>query len=318
MSYWENRAEDILIENEKTVLEYEKELILEYERAIKNINREVRAFYAQYAEDNKIDLLEANQRLKKKELMSFKLAVKDYQQMIKQVGGDIFTDDYKEVLQDLLDRMHVSRLQELELNIQNEIEQLRVKQEKGLTEVLQETYKTSYDKINASLKLKAKQDVSFTSPGKKQLETAIKEKWLEDNYSGRIWKNKTKLVSEVKQLLQQEFVRGRSPEEVALDLSQKMGTNLNNTRRLIRTELNYISNKGTIQAYKDSEIIEQYQFLAHLDNRTSEICSDLDGKVFNLKDAKAGVNLPPLHPHCRSTTIPFFSESEEGIELEGT
>lgn len=306
MGYWEKRAEGVLIENEKSAIEYEKELTVEYERAIRNINREVRAFYAQYAEDNKIDLIEANGQLKKKELMSFKSAVKDYRQMIDQVGQDIFTDDYKEVLQDLLDRMHVSRLQELEINLQNEIERLRIKQEEELSSTLKQAYKTSYDRVNESLKARAMIATDFTSPGKIQLEKAIKEKWMEDNYSGRIWKNKVKLVTEIKQLLQQEFVRGRSSEEVALDLAHKMNVQLNNAKRLVRTELNYISNKGTIQAYKDSEIVKQYQFLAHLDNRTSTICMDLDNKIFNVKDAKVGINLPPLHPHCRSTTIPYF------------
>ena len=30
--------------------------------------------------------------------------------------------------------------------------------------------------------------------------------------------------------------------------------------------------------------------------KTCSVCGKLDGKVFNLKDAKTGVNYPPLHP----------------------
>ena len=35
---------------------------------------------------------------------------------------------------------------------------------------------------------------------------------------------------------------------------------------------------------------------------TSDICRDLDHEVFSIKDAQAGVNYPPMHPRCRSTT----------------
>ena len=48
---------------------------------------------------------------------------------------------------------------------------------------------------------------------------------------------------------------------------------------------------------------EQYEFVAVLDLRTSEICRSLDGKVFYTKDAQQGVNMNPMHPFCRSTTI---------------
>ena len=43
--------------------------------------------------------------------------------------------------------------------------------------------------------------------------------------------------------------------------------------------------------------------MAVLDLRTSEICRSLDGKVFYTKDAQQGVNMNPMHPFCRSTTI---------------
>lgn len=37
--------------------------------------------------------------------------------------------------------------------------------------------------------------------------------------------------------------------------------------------------------------------------KTSDVCSALDGQVFPVKDALPGVNHPPMHPWCRSTTI---------------
>ncbi|MGL5051574.1 MAG: minor capsid protein, partial [Fusobacteriaceae bacterium] len=37
--------------------------------------------------------------------------------------------------------------------------------------------------------------------------------------------------------------------------------------------------------------------------RTSDVCKSLNGKIFKIKDAKVGINCPPLHPFCRSTLV---------------
>ncbi len=71
----------------------------------------------------------------------------------------------------------------------------------------------------------------------------------------------------------------------------------------MRTECNYIANQGHLMGYRAAGL-EQYIFLATLDLRTSEICHSLDGRRFDLAQAQAGTNLPPMHPNCRSTTIP--------------
>jgi hypothetical protein len=39
----------------------------------------------------------------------------------------------------------------------------------------------------------------------------------------------------------------------------------------------------------------------------------LDGKIFDLKDKEVGVNWPPLHPHCRSSTACVI----DGLTREG-
>ncbi|MNC70868.1 hypothetical protein D3C75_1217240 [compost metagenome] len=36
----------------------------------------------------------------------------------------------------------------------------------------------------------------------------------------------------------------------------------------------------------------------------------MDNKIFNLSDKQVGINYPPLHPHCRSTTVAYFGDEE--------
>jgi SPP1 gp7 family putative phage head morphogenesis protein len=39
-------------------------------------------------------------------------------------------------------------------------------------------------------------------------------------------------------------------------------------------------------------------------------CQELDGQVFDVDEAVAGVNMPPMHPHCRSTTVAEFDDMD--------
>ena len=77
--------------------------------------------------------------------------------------------------------------------------------------------------------------------------------------------------------------------------------------------MNYAFNQTTKLSYEEAEI-EEYEFLAEIDNRTSEICKKLNGEKFKVKDARAGVNYPPMHPHCRSTTVAVLDFDNFGKE----
>ena len=79
--------------------------------------------------------------------------------------------------------------------------------------------------------------------------------------------------------------------------------------RLIRTESCYLCTQMDMLSYEDSEI-EYYRYLATLDLRTSKICRELDGKVFRVADQQTGVNAPPMHPWCRSTTTAALSDED--------
>jgi len=57
--YWERRSELTLIQNEKSALQYEKDLKKAYQATIKQITKEIEAFYGRYAKENQITLLEA-------------------------------------------------------------------------------------------------------------------------------------------------------------------------------------------------------------------------------------------------------------------
>ena len=47
--------------------------------------------------------------------------------------------------------------------------------------------------------------------------------------------------------------------------------------------------------------IEQYKYLATLDERTCEKCAPLDNRIFKTSERVEGMNFPTIHPNCRCT-----------------
>ena len=109
----------------------------------------------------------------------------------------------------------------------------------------------------------------------------------------------------------QGFIRGDSLEAITKRITAKMNVSKSNVKRLVRTESAAYRSKAQLKAFQDLEV-EKYQILATLDARTSDICQDMDGKVFELKDYEIGTTAPPFHVNCRSVTIPYFDDEEEG------
>jgi uncharacterized protein with gpF-like domain len=59
--------------------------------------------------------------------------------------------------------------------------------------------------------------------------------------------------------------------------------------------------------------IAGYEYSAVMDDRTSDICADLDGKFFSVQDANSVQ--PPLHFNCRSQFIPVFVDETTDKEI---
>lgn len=76
-------------------------------------------------------------------------------------------------------------------------------------------------------------------------------------------------------------------------------------RRLIQTESAAMTAFADQQAFKDAGI-EKEMFIAVHDSRTSQICQQHDRSIVEIAKAKVGVNVPPLHPNCRSHMIPYI------------
>nr|WP_321026938.1 minor capsid protein [Clostridium neonatale] len=307
--YWKKRAEEIAELEYSKVEEYRTKMQLEYKDALKSIQRDIEVFYARFAQNNDISLLEAKKLLNSDELEEFKMDLEEFRRMSKQANPD-----WEKELVNVSLKTRISRLEALQIRIRNAVEQLYTEQQEEGTELLKDTYEDTYYRNIYNIQSGTGIGVDFARPDSTALDKVINEKWLGSNYSDRLWKDKISLLTELQTNLAQAFIRGDSIDKNTKTVAGRLGTDFNKTRTLINTESAYIAQKATFDGYKATGV-EQYQIIATLDLHTSKLCRSLDLKIFNLSDKEIGVTAPPFHPNCRTTTVAYFEDMMFGERL---
>ena len=169
--------------------------------------------------------------------------------------------------------------------------------------------KDSYYKATFDLQQQTGLAYSFSDLPETEIKRLQGLKWTGEAYSDRIWSNTGALASSVKDELLVSLMTGRSVRDTSQAIAERFEVGQNKARRLVRTESAFFHNQMELLSYEDAEITK-YKFVAVLDKRTSHICQEHDNKVYNTDEAVPGVNYPPLHPCCRSTTIAHDEDAD--------
>lgn len=114
------------------------------------------------------------------------------------------------------------------------------------------------------------------------------------------------LDDEIRDKVVEGVMVGKSGAEIGRDL-QRMGMPSVRAKAVAKTMLTTISNEAELEALNNSSV-KKYEYVATLDERTCPVCGRMDGKVFPLDKAKAGVNFPPMHPNCRCVHIAALTD----------
>jgi len=299
--YWLKRTKARLDKAESVGLDAMKKMLPVYDQALKNIEADIKSLYKNYASDKGVSADELRKILSGKEQEDF---IMDIHRRIAEAGYSVF---------DVYDEKYIGRITRLEALKQQifwEIQQIAPKEqaisEEAYKQIIEESYQASmYD---------VRQNIDDTYSGFSTIDPLIKEEilrgnWKGSNYSKRIWNN----VNMLNQGIQEAIPRiigggalvGSTYSKVSRQIREEFDVGRYNSMRLVRTETNYFQNLAELQSYKD-EKVGFYEYIAILDNRTSDICERLDGETFKVVDAEVGFNYPPMHPNCRSSTKVIF------------
>ena len=196
----------------------------------------------------------------------------------------------------------MKRLERLSDDLDRMRESIYHSEKTGSDAFYSDLMKDSYYKATFDLQQQTGLAYSFSNLPETEIKHLKVLKWTGEGYSDRIWGNTGALASSVKDELLMGLMTGRSVKDTAQAIAERFEVGQNNARRLVRTESAFFHNQMELLSYEDAEITK-YKFVAVLDRRTSEICQEHDNKVYDTDKAVPGVNYPPLHPWCRSTTI---------------
>lgn len=301
--YWEKRQ----LAREELSFDKGTQAYEEYVKILKESNKEINnkiaLLYARYQGELKklgIDKIQAGALLRGTEYKQWRYDIEKYVKEIERLKktNPVEFRKLSVELETLAYRSRISRLDSLKAGIDYELIQAGEKINNKMTDTLTEVYKDTYTSLTEDLNFK--KGVISSSVVKKALEND----WSGANYSSRIWSNTDNLAKAIKNEVVIGLNKGLNYRTMSQNIAKKFETSYRNAERLVRTETNHIQNQATLMGYTDAGVVK-YQFLAVLDSRTSHICSELNGEVFKTEDATEGENYPPMHPHCRSTTVPY-------------
>ena len=304
-SYWEKRQELTYLAGEKKVSAYYRGLQKAFEQAKKEIQSVINEFFMRYAKENKVTYAEAQKLLSRMELGE----LQDFIDLVNKSMGK-----YNLKLNNMSIKARITRYQALEKQIDAILQQLyAIEYEYKGKELLKEVYEDSYYHTWFNIDQYHGFHQEFAQINPRTIDELIRYPFNGADFSSRIWKQKDHMLQVLTEDITTMLVQGRNPQTLARDFARRFNTKEYEAYRLLHTESSFIIEQGTLAAYKEDGV-EKYQILATLDHKTSEICREQDGKVYDVDKATVGVNYPPFHPFCRTTTVPYY----EDVENEGT
>lgn len=305
--YWIKRQLEAERYNLKEISKYEKEILKMYRDTEKIIKQEIKDYYQGFADATGMTLTQAKRYLKKTELIDFnnqmELAIKTMEKnnVDPQIIGQ-YEKYYK--------RLNISRLEALQAETRAEIDILYSKLHKSMGDFLKDNIKENMQRQKKVYDETLGFDISFAGFDSKQIDKIMSIKWVDgENWSDRIWKQKDKLQNKVTTVIQQGTILGKPEREMSNQVMDAFGVKYHEAQRLVRTEQNYVINQAQKDVY--SEIgVDMYEFVAMHPRgfQGSPICTELDGQEIETKNAIVGSNYPPIHPNCRSLTIPVITD----------
>lgn len=307
-----NRTEDYLAGQQKKL----------YSQAEREIQEQIEKLYNRFAKAEQISLAEAKRRVSDADFRRI-----DWDEMLKE-SEDLrkrMQEELPEGIRENLEKQHQvldhtmkayakrGRVSYLELRAM-EIDRIMVSlydsQQQNIYDYLTSEYDDGYYRSIYNTQQRIGFGHDFTKPNEKAVNTAILNRYDKRNFSRSLYAHCTNFSEDLRRNLVTGLITGENLDRMASRIHRRMDVAYSRAKTLVRTETAYIYETSTMAGYSECGI-EWYEFLATLDYKTSEICQEMDGQHFKVKDAVPGKNFPPMHPNCRSTTVCWFPGEED-------
>lgn len=307
-AYWAQRMKNMegaLLDQSYT---YVENLGKQFATAQVEIEKQMARWYQRFAVNNEIELAEAKRLLDAKELKEFHWSVGEYIAYGQQNAID---GAWMKQLENASARVHISRLDALKIQLQQQAEALYASQKDCVDAAARKIYESSYYHTAFELQKGLGVGWSMQAINGDTIAKVLSRPWTTDNqtFRDRCWTNKENLVNSVNTQLTQMIIRGEAPDRAISAISKQFEVSRAKAGRLVMTESAYFSSAGQQDCYKALDV-ERYKIVASFDKDTCELCGAMDGKVFKMSEYQVGLTAPPFHPWCRCCTCPYFDDMD--------
>ena len=300
--YWKKRQEEKLssiLNDAQVASEYVSDI---YSKASLYTQSKINGIFEKYRDGHGLSNADA------KEMLDSLISDRDYNQIKRILENNPKTKQRKELLKKLDTPPYQYRIKRLE-NMQSQLDKLMNEVYKVEKDVSTDCYINSafnaYYRNVYNLQKGMKVAYQFDMLDPELIDSMLKSRWSGKNYSNRIWDNTNALAESLKDEMLMGVLTNKTEKEMADTIMNKFAVGAYQARRLIQTESAAMTAFADQQAFKDAGI-EKEMFIAVHDSRTSQICQHHDRSIVEIAKAKVGVNVPPLHPNCRSHMIPYI------------
>ncbi|MCO4095717.1 minor capsid protein [Macrococcoides canis] len=301
LNYWIEREKNNLTVELMKDEEVSREMKRIIEHAMETCRKEIEAFYTRYANKEGITVADAKKAVDEFDVIAHQNMAKQY------VKNKEFSDKANERLRLYNVTMRINR-EELLLSALNT----------HLIAATNDIEHTMNDYLEDGAIREFKRQAGILgniSIKESDIHAIVNASYYDATWSERLWDNMDDVRKVVDASVKDTILRGRHPQESVKRLRELTGRSEYEARRLLISEVSRVQTEAKRLSYEEMDILE-YKYLAIIDNRTTQTCKSLHGKTFKVSDMKVGVNAPPMHQFCRSTTVPTKRKEEMDWEDE--
>lgn len=297
MTYWEDRAKEIIDEESKSDYEIAKEIQRIVDEMNADIENEINRFYARYATREGITLSEAKKKIDAVDVQQFSQKAKEY------VENKDFSEKANQELKAYNTKMYVSREKLLQAQLGLIVTYAYAQIEQSMYNYMESAYYRALEQQAGILGETLQVSIN-------DVKTIVFTPFEGHKWSTRLWSDMETVRRHVQKTTRHVLLRGRHPYEFIKDMRKDTGATTYNMKRLLLTETARVQTLASKRHMLEEHGPEsEYQFVAKMDSKTTKTCRSLNDKTFKVKDMVPGVNAPPMHPFCRSAVVPHIDEN---------
>lgn len=315
--YWRQRFEILEHALDKIARENYENITPVFDEVEVELDQRIEKWLYRIAKNNQLSMAEARRLLKDDQLKEFHWFVDEY---IQYGQENAINQQWMKELENASAKYHISQLEALKLQTRQSIERTFHLYQESVMDMTQKVYTEGYYRSVFEIQKGLGIGWNVSVPNEKKLRRLIKKPWAADgkNFSDRIWTAKSQMVDTLHKQLVRTCILGESPDKAIREMTKYVKKGVKNAKaqagRLIMTEQAFFSSAAQKDAFRELGV-EEYEIVATLDSRTSEICREMDGKHLPLSQYEPGVTAPPFHVWCRSTTCPYFDDEFTAGEM---